>query len=161
MFLFGPRQTGKTTYLKARFPQARYVDLLDARVFRELAARPESLRQSLAPEQRLVIIDEIQKLPELLDEVHLMIESSPQLRFVLTGSSARKLKRGGANLLAGRALTCSLHPLVSAELGGGQLDERIQRGSLPPVLSSPIPFEDLHAYAGTYLQEEIQAEGLT
>lgn len=161
IFLFGPRQTGKTTYLKKNFPDARFVDLLDARVFRELSARPETLRQSLDPDQKLVVIDEIQKLPELLDEVHLMIEADKRLRFILTGSSARKLKRGGANLLAGRALTCHLHPLVSIELEFSEWQRRLQIGSLPPVLSSPIPIEDLHAYAGTYLQEEIQAEGLT
>ena len=161
LFLFGPRQTGKTTYLRARFPQAHYVDLLDARTYRELTARPERLRQALSPEESLVIVDEIQKLPELLDEVHLMIEQRKGLRFILTGSSARKLKRGGANLLAGRALTCRLHPLVAPELDFAHIDKRLTRGSLPAVFDSPIPWEDLHAYAGTYLQEEIQAEGLT
>lgn len=108
-----------------------------------------------------MIVDEIQKLPELLDEVHLMIEQRKDLRFILTGSSARKLKRGGANLLAGRALTCRLHPLVSAELDFTHVEKRLSRGGLPAVFDSPIPWEDLHAYAGTYLQEEIQAEGLT
>lgn len=161
LFLLGPRQTGKTTYLRARFPEAHYVDLLDARTYRELTARPERLRESLNPHEKLVIVDEIQKLPELLDEVHLMIEQRKELRFILTGSSARKLKRGGANLLAGRALTCRLHPLVSAELDFTHVEKRLSRGGLPAVFDSPIPWEDLHAYAGTYLQEEIQAEGLT
>ena len=159
--MLGPRQTGKTTYLRARFPEAHYVDLLDARTYRELTARPERLRESLSPHEKLVIVDEIQKLPELLDEVHLMIEQRKDLRFILTGSSARKLKRGGANLLAGRALTCRLHPLVSAELDFTHVEKRLSRGGLPAVFDSPIPWEDLHAYAGTYLQEEIQAEGLT
>jgi len=113
------------------------------------------------PDTKLVIIDEVQKLPQLLDEVHLMIERNKELRFILTGSSARKLKRGGANLLAGRAWVTRLHPLVSAEIGPGRLLHRLNRGSLPAVLDSELPHEDLRAYVGTYLQEEIRAEGLT
>lgn len=117
--------------------------------------------QSLHPNQRLVVIDEIQKLPQILDEVHRLIEQRQDLRFVLTGSSARKLRRGGANLLAGRALIATLHPLVSIEVDFQNLDRRLLYGSLPMILDSPIPHEDLRAYVGTYLQEEIQAEGLT
>jgi predicted AAA+ superfamily ATPase len=161
LFLFGPRQTGKSTLLRTTFPEASYWDLLEADTFRELSARPESLRQSLTQAQTLVIIDEIQKLPALLDEVQVMMERNRRLRFVLTASSARKLKRGGANLLGGRALVCRLHPLVSAELASPRLLERMNRGSLPHILDSPIYDEDLRAYVGTYLQEEIRAEGLT
>jgi uncharacterized protein len=161
VFLFGARQTGKTTYLRETFPTARYFDLLNARTFRELSSRPERLRESLETSDKLIIIDEIQKLPELLDEVHLMIEADKQRRFILTGSSARKLKRGGANLLAGRALTCHFHPLVGPEVEFGQTLKRLQIGSLPSVIDSPMPHEDLYSYGGTYLQEEIQAEGLT
>jgi predicted AAA+ superfamily ATPase len=160
LFLFGPRQTGKTTYLHERYPDARFVDLLDARTFRDLSARPELLRLSLTPNVKLIVIDEIQKLPMLLDEVHLLIERNKSLRFILTGSSARKLHRKSTNLLAGRALTVRLHPLVSPEVEFGELDKRLQLGGLPSVLSSPIPHEDLAAYVGTYLKEEIQAEGV-
>jgi uncharacterized protein len=161
LFLFGARQTGKSTLVHRRYPNAVFFDLLEADTFRELSARPEYMRQTLPPGTRLVVIDEVQKLPSLLDEVHLLIERDKDLRFVLTGSSARKLKRGGANLLAGRAWMARLHPLVSAEVGAGRLLERLERGSLPAVLDSERPREDLKAYVGTYLQEEIRAEGLT
>jgi predicted AAA+ superfamily ATPase len=150
---------GKSTLLRHSFPDATYVDLLEADTFRELSARPELLRQTLPPSQRLVIIDEVQKLPELLDEVHLLIERNRDLRFVLTGSSARSLKRGRANLLAGRAWSCRLHPLVAPELDHARLGDRLACGSLPAVLDAESPRELLKAYVGTYLQEEIQAEG--
>ena len=160
VFLLGPRQTGKSTLLRQQFPKARFVDLLEANTFRELSARPETLRQSLTRADTVVIIDEIQKLPSLLDEVQAMIDRNKALRFVLTGSSARKLKHGRANLLAGRAWFAGLHPLVSAELGPGSLDRRLNVGSLPAVFDSAHPGEDLNAYVGVYLQEEIRAEGL-
>jgi len=161
LFLFGARQTGKSTLLHRRFPDAVFFDLLEADTFRELSERPEYMRQTVPAGTKLVVIDEIQKLPGLLDEVHLMIERNPGLRFVLTGSSARKLKRGSANLLAGRAWVTHLHPLVSSEVGADRLLARLNRGSLPAVLDSALPHEDLKAYVGTYLQEEIRAEGLT
>lgn len=160
LFLFGPRQTGKSTLLRTLFPRAKFYDLLEADTFRELSAAPELIRQRLQAEDTLVIIDEIQKLPLLLDEVHLLIERNKSLRFILTGSSARKLKRGGANLLAGRALTYHLHPLVSPEVHYERLHERLNLGSLPAVFTSPVPQELLKAYVGAYLQEEILAEGL-
>lgn len=161
LFLLGPRQTGKSTLLRSAFPQARYVDLLEADTFRELAAKPELLRQRLTTDEKLVIVDEIQKLPSLLDEVQLLIDRNPSLRFILTGSSARKLKKGHANLLGGRAWMTHLHPLVSAEVDFQQLERRLAFGSLPGVLSSANPKEELNAYVGTYLKEEIVAEGLT
>lgn len=161
VFLFGARQTGKSTYLKATFPGAKYVDLLAADTFRELSAAPERLRQSLSPSDKLVIVDEIQKLPSLLDEVHLMIEQSKDRRFILTGSSARKLKRGGVNLLAARALTYHLFPLTWLEAGATRLSDKLLIGGLPSVLESQRPWEDLREYVGTYLQEEIRAEALT
>jgi len=161
IFLFGPRQTGKTTYLHERFPDARYFDLLEADTFRELSARPELLRATLKKDDRIVVIDEIQKLPALLDEVHLLIERDKERRFILTASSARKLKRGPANLLAGRALVAHLHPLVSDEVGSDRLEDRLLRGSLPPIIDSAIALEALRAYVGHYLREEIQAEALT
>ena len=160
IFLFGPRQTGKSTLVRLALPEAEYFDLLEADTFRELSARPEYMRQTLRPSSRIVVIDEVQKLPSLLDEVHLLIERNKRLRFVLTGSSARKLKRGGANLLAGRAWVCRLHPLVAAEIPADRLLDRINRGSLPAILDSDEYREDLRAYVGTYLQEEVQAEGL-
>ncbi|MBI4266629.1 MAG: ATP-binding protein [Acidobacteria bacterium] len=160
LFLLGPRQTGKSTLLRQTFPEARYVDLLEANTFRELSAYPESLRQSLAPHDRLIIIDEVQKLPVLLDEAQALIDRNKALRFVFTGSSARKLKRGRANLLAGRAWFSRLHPLVSVEVSHRALDRRLTFGSLPAVFDSADPREDLKAYVGGYLQEEIRAEGL-
>jgi predicted AAA+ superfamily ATPase len=160
LFLLGPRQTGKSTLLRHAFPNARYFDLLEADTFRVLSAYPETLRQSLTPDDRLVIIDEVQKLPALLDEAQALIDRNPALRFILTGSSARKLKRGRANLLAGRAWFASLHPLVSAELPADALNRRLNVGSLPAVFDSPAPAEELKAYVGGYLKEEVRAEGL-
>jgi predicted AAA+ superfamily ATPase len=161
-FLFGPRQTGKSSLLRLLFPEATYIDLLEADTFRELTARPESLRQSLLPaHQSLLIVDEIQKLPMLLDEIQLLLDRNKSLRAILTGSSARKLKRGNANLLGGRAWSCSLHPLVSPEIPEGSLVQRLNRGGLPAIYSSEDFAEELKAYVGTYLKEEIQAEGLT
>jgi predicted AAA+ superfamily ATPase len=161
LFLLGARQTGKSTLVHRLFPEAAFFDLLEADTFRELSARPEYMRQTVPSGVKLVVIDEVQKLPRLLDEVHLMIERDKALRFLLLGSSARKLKRGGANLLAGRAWTAHLHPLVFAEVGRGRLLERLNRGSLPVMIDSELAHEDLKAYVGTYLQEEIRAEGLT
>jgi predicted AAA+ superfamily ATPase len=160
LFLLGPRQTGKSTLLRQVFPDARHIDLLEADTFRELSTRPETLRQTLTPHDTLIVIDEIQKLPGLLDEVQALIDRNRDLRFVLTGSSARKLKRGTANLLAGRAWFSRLHPLVSAELPGDTLMRRLNVGSLPAVFDSALPREDLHAYVSVYLREEIRAEGL-
>jgi predicted AAA+ superfamily ATPase len=147
--------------LRETFPDARFYDLLEADTFRELSARPEYMRQTLEPERRVVVVDEIQKLPELLDEIQLLIDRNQSLRFVLTGSSARKLKRGGANLLAGRAHIYRLHPLVAREAGYERVLARLNHGSLPAILDSQDFVDDLKAYVGTYLREEIQAEGLT
>jgi predicted AAA+ superfamily ATPase len=161
LFIFGPRQTGKTTFLREHYPDARYINLLDAQVFRAFNLRPEIMRQSLLASEKLVIIDEIQRLPELLNEVQLLIDRNKELRFILTGSSARKLKRGAANLLGGRALMTRMHPFVSVEIGYERLEERVVKGSLPSVIDSPIWLEELGAYTEVYLKEEIQAEGLT
>ena len=136
LFVFGPRQTGKSTLVRQTFPDAAFYDLLEADTFHQLSTHPEHLRQTLEPARRVVVIDEIQKCPPLLDEVHLLIERNRSLRFVLTGSSARKLKRGGANLLAGRARVARLHPLVSAETEGDRLLDRINRGGLPAFLDA-------------------------
>ncbi len=161
LFLFGPRQTGKTTFLREHFPHAKFFDLLESDTFRELSARPEIIRTTLREQDEIVVIDEIQRLPGLLNEVHLLIERNKKLRFIMTGSSARKLKRGAANLLAGRALIARFHPLVAPELDFERIEDRLVRGSLPSVIDSEIPFEDLSSYVGTYLREEVQAEGLS
>ncbi|MCX7039179.1 MAG: AAA family ATPase [Spirochaetes bacterium] len=161
VFLFGPRQTGKTTYLRNAFPQSPYFDLLRGEVFLRLSQEPGRLRQELAagsPPAGPVIIDEIQKLPSLLDEVQNLIESRG-LRFVLSGSSPAKLRRGGVNLLGGRARTLHLHPFVSAEVPQWDLLRAINVGGIPSIYYSADPVEDLRAYCGNYLQLEIQAEG--
>jgi predicted AAA+ superfamily ATPase len=162
LFLFGPRQTGKTFLLKKRFPAARFYNLLLSDVFFRLSQRPHLLREELMSQTdhvQPIIIDEIQKLPVLLDEVHNLIEEK-RLKFILTGSSARKFKRGGANLLAGRAATCHLFPLVSAEIPGYQLLKILNFGSLPFIYNSESPEDDLQSYVGSYLKEEVQAEGM-
>lgn len=160
-FLLGARQTGKSTLINQLFPEARKFNLLAADTFRELSAKPEILRQSLMPQDKIIIIDEVQKLPSILDEVHLLIETNKSLRFILTGSSARKLKRGGANLLAGRAWTEYLFPLTSFETDFKRIDDLLLTGGLPAVLDSVDPWRDLKEYVGVYLQEEIRAESLT
>ncbi len=159
LFLLGPRQTGKSTLLRHLFPDALYIDLLTSEVFRQFSSAPETLRHAINDHQ-LVVIDEIQKLPNLLDEVQHLIDTRGT-RFLLTGSSARKLRRGRANLLGGRAFFLSLHSLVSTEIGFERIDELLQRGGLPGIVDSPLSWEALKAYTGTYLREEIQAEALT
>lgn len=160
VFLFGPRLTGKTFLLKRTFPQARYYDLLKSDTFLRLSQRPSLFREELehCNAGETVIVDEIQKLPALLDEIHLLIEDRG-LRFIMTGSSARKLKRGGTNLLGGRARMAHLHPLVSAEIGTMDMQKALTIGTLPSIYTSEEPWEDLKAYCGLYLQEEIAAEG--
>jgi uncharacterized protein len=161
-FLFGPRQTGKTFLLNQTFPDAKNYNLLLADQFSAISRRPSSIREELlalkVPNTMPVIIDEIQKLPVLLDEVQNLIESHG-FRFILTGSSARKLKRSGANLLGGRAWTRHLFPLVSHEIPDFDLFRAINFGTLPHVYQSQYPSDELNAYCGTYLREEIQAEG--
>jgi predicted AAA+ superfamily ATPase len=160
-FLLGPRQTGKSTLFRHQLPQARVYDLLDSGVYLALSQRPGRLAEELTPRDRLVVIDEVQRLPEILNEVHRLIEERGT-RFLLTGSSARKLRRGGVNLLGGRARTRQLYPLTYRELGARfDLGRAIARGLLPSIYFSDDPVEDLEAYAGTYLQQEILAEGAT
>ena len=161
LFLFGPRQTGKTALIHRALPSAKVYDLLDGDVFRTLSHRPARLGEELERGDRLVVVDEIQKLPELLDEVHRLIEQR-SIHFVLTGSSARKLRRGGVNLLGGRAPTRTLHPFIYRELGDEFVLERaLDRGLLPSIYFSTDPRADLGAYVGAYLREEIAAEALT
>ncbi len=161
-FLFGPRSTGKTTLIKEQLKEkALYVNLLEGDQYFRFSAERYAFRELvLGQKARCVVVDEVQKIPDLLDEVHSLIEST-QIRFLLTGSSARKLKRGHANLLAGRAWTAEIFPLVSAELGRQfNLEKVIRFGSLPQVYTSSAPHEELKAYTRTYLYEEIQAEGI-
>jgi uncharacterized protein len=162
-FLLGPRGTGKSTWLQAALPQALRLDLLDARLFLELSAQPGRLQALIGerPAGAWVILDEVQKLPALLDEVHRLIEAR-RWRFALCGSSARKLRRGGANLLAGRASTLAMEGFVSAELGKDfDLGRALAWGCLPLVQAEPeAATEVLAAYVATYLREELMAEGL-
>lgn len=164
IFLLGPRRTGKSTLLKTLSPQASYWNLLDSTIYRSLAVDPSFIRRTvLAMPQRpkLIIIDEIQKLPILLDEVHLMIEEYG-FKFILSGSSARALRRKGVNLLAGRAHTYFFHPFTTQELGENfNLLQVLNYGSMPPIYLSQNPAEELNQYVGTYLAEEIAFEGLT
>jgi predicted AAA+ superfamily ATPase len=161
-FLFGPRGTGKTTWVKSAFPKAAYIDLLEAELFNDLTANPQRLSNFIPLDFKdWVIIDEVQRVPELLHEVHRLIETI-KYRFILTGSSPRKLKRKGPNLLAGRALTLSMHPLSVAELGDDfRLEHSIRYGQLPSVYVEADPKKYLEAYVKTYLEEEIRQEGLT
>ncbi|HOX44251.1 MAG TPA: AAA family ATPase [Myxococcota bacterium] len=160
-FLFGPRQTGKTTLLREALPAARTYNLLQSEVYLELGRRPALLREECRTQGELIVIDEVQRLPELLNEVHLLIEER-RARFLLTGSSARKLRRGGVNLLGGRARTLTLHPFVRRELGRAfELERALNHGLIPSIYLSDSPEEDLRDYAGSYLREEVAAEGLT
>ena len=149
--------------MQATLPAALRVDLLDPASQRQFQARPERLRELLAGQSgvRDVVVDEIQKVPALLDVVHQMVEADRSLRFILTGSSARKLRRGGANLLAGRLVQAEMHPFMAAELGAGfDMQRALQIGLVPLVWNAPDPAATLRAYAALYLREEVQAEAL-
>jgi predicted AAA+ superfamily ATPase len=162
-FLLGPRGTGKSWWTRKSFPGALIVDLLDPATLRELAARPERLVELVkgAGDCSTVVVDEVQKLPELLEVVHRLIEEKCGKVFVLTGSSARKLRRAGVNLLGGRAGRLSLHPYMAAELGEAfSLEGALRHGLLPVVVGAADPDFQLRAYCGLYLKEEVQAEGL-
>jgi len=160
-FLFGPRGVGKTSWVRQRYAGEPYFDLLDHGLYASLLAAPERLGEMVPAGHRgWVVVDEVQRVPELLNEVHRLIETR-RLRFVLTGSSARKLRGRGVNLLAGRALTLSMHPLTAAELGSGfSLDAALRRGMLPAAWSHDDPAAYLRSYAATYLREEVQQEGI-
>lgn len=172
-FLFGPRGTGKSTWLKATYPNALSFDLLDPVLRREFLSHPEYLKERLAGHHRqvkhsrdadtslTVVIDEVQHVPALLDVVHQLIEEKTPWRFVLTGSSARKLRRGASNLLAGRVSRAEMHPLMAAELGDAfDLDYALSKGTVPLVWYADNPSDTLAAYVALYLNEEVQAEAL-
>src|SRR3989344_25283 len=156
-FLLGPRATGKSWLIKNQLQGAQIFDLLNTATYDRLLKRPHSLAEEVKSE--LVVIDEIQKLPRLLDEVHRLIEEK-KIRFLLTGSSARKLKHGGANLLAGRARSLEIFPLVSREIDDFDLERYCNVGGLPMIYQSQEPWQDLQDYVQLYLKEEIIAEAI-
>jgi len=166
-FLWGPRQTGKSSLLRDSFPDAPFYDLLLASEYRRLTARPdllreecEALRWTASSQPAPIIIDEVQKVPELLDVVHWLI-SRRGLRFILCGSSPRKLMRGGGNLLGGRAVRMELLPFTSLEIPDFSLERALNHGLLPPHYLADDPRLLLASYVGDYLREEIFAESLT
>lgn len=159
-FLFGPRSTGKSTLIGQQLETARIYDLLDAETYRRLLTRPNLIDEECKDPTQVVVIDEVQKLPGILDEVHRLIFKR-KMTFLLTGSSARKLRHGASNLLAGRAWQAELFPLTSQEIPDFDLLTYLNRGGLPHVYGSADASEELNAYISTYLREEIQAEALT
>jgi predicted AAA+ superfamily ATPase len=161
-FFLGPRGTGKSTLLKARYKNALYIDLLNPQTLHHYLARPEYLYEVInaQPRKKIVIIDEVQKAPTLLSVVHDLIEKKLGLTFILTGSSARKLKRTDANLLGGRALKQTLHPFMAIELGKKfSLEKALHNGMLPLIFNAKNPHDSLYAYIDLYLRGEVQAEG--
>lgn len=162
-FLFGPRGTGKTSWLKERYRDSTYIDLLDDEIYLSLSGNPKNLSGMISDSKRglPIVIDEIQKAPKLLDEIHRLIEKD-KLKFILTGSSARKLKRSGGNLLGGRALNFEMHPLTIHELGADfNFQKQLKFGCLPMAVTAEDPKKFLASYIRIYLKEEVQLEGLT
>lgn len=169
LFLLGPRQSGKSTYLRDQYPNAHTIDLLRPSEFLKYKTNPMLFGQEIEfqlqkNQQTLFVVDEVQKVPELLDEVHRLIEAHKGLRFILTGSSARKLKKTGVNLLAGRASRIYFHPIISAEYGFDNYEQNLVQnltcGFIPSILTSTAPWEDLEDYVALYLKEEIQQEAI-
>lgn len=164
-FLWGPRKTGKTTYLKSKYPKSLIFDFLQTDLFLEISKTPALLREQLLAKHKdvlrhPVILDEVQKIPQVLDEVHWLIENKG-LRFILCGSSARKLRRGQANLLGGRAWRYEMFPLVSIEIGDINLLRVLNRGMIPAHYLQADYRKSLRAYVQDYLKEEVFDEGLT
>ena len=162
-FLFGPRGTGKTTWLNNEIKNSLLVDLLQPDQFRAFTAKPERLKELVYgnPDKKVIIIDEVQKAPELLNVVHSIIEEKKGYQFVLTGSSARKLKRSGVGLLAGRVLNMTLHPFIAAELEGKfDFEKALKQGLVPLIIMSNDPEKVLNSYTALYVREEVQMEGL-
>lgn len=159
IFFWGARQTGKSTLLKMLFPNALWFDLLLSNEYERLSKRPELLRETILANLNVspVIIDEIQRMPELLNEVHWLI-SNHNVRFILSGSSPRKILRNGANLLGGRALRYELYPLISVEIPDFDLIRALNHGLLPRHYDSANPHKLLSSYIGSYLKDEIVAE---
>ena len=161
-FLLGPRGTGKTTLLRQRLPDALWINLLQPDTYRSMEARPERLRDLVLGDHRRrdVVIDEVQRVPELLNVVHDLMEDGPRKRYVLTGSSARKLRRGGVDLLAGRAVMRTLHPFMATEWPRFDLARNLAIGLVPLIVDSSTSEDTLRTYAALYLDQEVKAEGL-
>ncbi len=166
-FLWGPRQSGKSTLLKNLFPESKYYDLLLSNEYSRLLQNPGMIREECSAkgitgesQKYPIIIDEVQKIPVLLDEVHWLIENKG-VRFILCGSSARKLKRGHGNLLGGRAIRYELFPLVYKEIPDFSLETALNQGLIPRIYQSRTPDRLLQSYIGDYLKEEIASEALT
>jgi predicted AAA+ superfamily ATPase len=163
-FLFGPRGTGKSTFLKASFPDAIYIDLLKPDLQRKYQAKPEALIElvNAHPSESTYIVDEIQRVPALLSAIHSLIEDNKKLQFIMTGSSARKIRESGINLLAGRALLRTMHPFMLSELGNSSsFLEALDTGLLPIIATADNPADTLNTYISLYIREEVQYEGLT
>lgn len=163
-FLLGPRGTGKSTMIKDLYPDALYIDLLLPDIYRAYLARPERLRETVYAnkDKQVIVIDETQKIPELLEVVHSIMEENKRRQFIMTGSSARKLKKAGIDMLAGRAIMKKMHPFIAVELGDSfDLNAALQYGMLPVVMDSGNPAASLQAYIDLYIKEEVQAERLT
>lgn len=157
-FLLGPRQTGKSTLIKNNLPHVKRYNLLEDSVYRKLSFRPETMQDELTNQDKIIVIDEIQKLPALLDQVHVMIEEN-RVHFLMTGSNTRKLRASGVNLLGGRARQRVLHPFVFCELKKDfNLLKALNIGLLPSIYFSDDPQEDLNSYIGHYLREEVADE---
>ena len=162
-FLFGPRGTGKSTYLRDNFPNAKLIDFLDPGTYRSFIGRPEILKEIVEgnSDKKIFILDEIQKIPEVLTVVHQLIETKKKVQFILTGSSSRKLKRAGVDLLGGRAELCRMHPFTAKELGSYfNLESALKFGLLPLLYDKSDPSSSLRAYLGLYVKEEVFSEGL-
>lgn len=160
VLLLGPRRTGKSFLIRMQLGEHKYFNLLHADTYRRLVSRPSLIRESITENDHLIVIDEIQKVPSLMDEVHAMIEEFPGVHFLLTGSSARKLKREHSSLMAGRAKQMIFYPFVSAEIPDFKIEDVVQFGTLPPVYLSDDPYDELLDYVGLYLKEEIRQEAL-
>lgn len=159
IFLLGPRQTGKSSLLKHAYPHIKKINLLKTDELLKYSTQPSLLRKELTATDLIVAIDEIQKLPILLDEVQYLIDEY-NIKFILTGSSARKLRKNGINLLGGRANSYHLHPFTYSEMGADfNILDSLSYGTLPPIYFSDSPRKDLKSYVGDYLQQEIIAEG--
>lgn len=162
-FLFGPRGTGKSTWLVLHYPQAVFIDLLEPDTYRTYRAYPERLQEFVTAQNGVTtfIIDEVQKAPDLLSVVHLLLEKKQGWQFILTGSSSRKLKRAGVDLLASRATLKHMHPFMAAELKENfSLEKALSLGMLPLIYGSTVPLADLKTYVALYMKEEVQMEGL-
>jgi len=162
-FLFGPRGTGKSTWLRNIHPDVAWIELLDSAVYRSFLSYPERLEDyvEIHRNKGIIIIDEIQRVPQLLSMVHKLIEKMPDMRFILTGSSARKIRQAGVDLLGGRAIIKEMHPFMAAELGNEfSIEKSLETGLVPLVWSSEHPAETVRGYIGLYLEQEIRAEGL-